>query len=83
MMEAEVGPGRCTSRKGCGVAGGGGSRSVKRNMKNERKGLTVSICTSLPKGLIEGVTALIIKEIGVHSQLFRRVPSTGIFAEQL
>ena len=50
---------------------------------NERKGLTVSICGSLPENLVKGITALVVKEIGVHAQLLRRVPSTRIFAEQL
>lgn len=49
----------------------------------ERKGLTVRICSILPKDIIKGVTALVIKEIGVHAQLLRRVPSTRVLAEQL
>jgi len=34
---------------------------------NERKGLTVSIWGSLSEDLIKGVTALAIKEIGMHA----------------
>lgn len=50
---------------------------------NERKGLTVRVCSSLPEDLIKGVTALVIKEIGMRAQRLRRVPGTRIFAEQL
>lgn len=67
MIEAEVGPGRCTSRKVGGVAVGGGWISMKCTTETKGRGLTVRICSSLPENLIKGVAALAIKEIGVHA----------------
>jgi hypothetical protein len=46
-----------------------------------RKGLTVSINSRLPENFVEDVTALIIKEIGVHAQLIQSVAGARICAE--
>lgn len=68
------------SRKADGVAVEGGRRLVIRNRTNESKSLTISIGSSLPEDFIKGITALAIKEIGVHAQLVQSVSGTRVFA---
>jgi len=51
-----------------------------RNRADETKCLTISISSNLPENFIKGITALAIKEIGVHMQLVQSVSGTRVFA---
>ena len=46
-----------------------------------RKSLTVSVDSRLSENFVEDITALVIKEIGVHAQLIQSVPGARIYAE--